>query len=280
MLPDDLRKKVEAIGRRRPRRPPLPPVTGEERTGVPLEKALGARVLERPEGACLLVQRRIEEVLPDADEVEALYRHVLERGACDPDRAARHPHLAALLEREPAELVYLDLEAGGLDSSASVFLAGLMTYADGALTVSQLLARHPSEEGAVVAAAGDILAKRPVLVTFNGRAFDWPCLTARAEFFGVSLAPPALHVDLLHLARGLWKRDLPDCRLTTLEALVCRRHRSGDVPSRRVPAVYRDFLESGDPARLRILLRHNVMDVVSMAELLLAMLLGRDAFGD
>ena len=98
MLPDDLRKKVEAIGRRRPRRPPLPPVTGEERTGVPLEKALGARVLERPEGACLLVQRRIEEVLPDADEVEALYRHVLERGACDPDRAARHPHLAALLE--------------------------------------------------------------------------------------------------------------------------------------------------------------------------------------
>jgi uncharacterized protein YprB with RNaseH-like and TPR domain len=88
---------------------------------------------------------------------------------------------------------------------------------------------------------------------------------------GVRLALPPRHLDLLHLARRRWRDELPDCRLQTLERHVCRRWRSGDVPSDEVPGLYHDYVRDGDPYRLVPVFHHNLLDVITMGEILQAL---------
>jgi len=280
MLPEGLRRRLEALNRGPLRLRPQPPADAPPpRQAVSLLEALGGREVVRAEGPFHLLERPLAEILPDAEHIQATYRHVMVEGAVDLDRAAAHPGLAVCIECRPEDLVFLDLETCGF-SGTPLFLVGLMTYTDGTLTVRQLLARDYSEEAAVVAAAAEMLADRRVLVTFNGRSFDWPHLCERAVVHRVPLAAPAEHVDLLHIARRLWKRDLPNCRLQTLETFVCRRYRTADIPGEKVPDAYHEFVRSGDASRLRLIASHNVMDVVTMAELLVSMLIGRDAFDE
>jgi len=116
-----------------------------------------------------------------------------------------------------------------------------------------------------------------MLVTFNGKSYDAPFLRDRARVHGVSIALPERHLDLLHAARRRWREILPDCRLQTLELRVCRRRRSGDVPGEEVPGLYHDFVRRGDPYRLIPVFHHNMLDVITMAEILRALCDARPA---
>ena len=49
---------------------------------------------------------------------------------------------------------------------------------------------------------------------------------------------------------------------------MCRRWRSGDVPSDEVPALYHDFVRRGNPYRLVPVFHHNLLDVITMGEIL------------
>ncbi|HVP70926.1 MAG TPA: ribonuclease H-like domain-containing protein, partial [Gemmatimonadaceae bacterium] len=82
---------------------------------------------------------------------------------------------------------------------------------------------------------------------------------------------PAIHLDLLHHSRRRWKSELSDCRLQTLERHVCRRLRSGDVPGEEVPGLYHDYVRRGDPYRLIPGFHHNLLDVITMGEILRAL---------
>jgi uncharacterized protein YprB with RNaseH-like and TPR domain len=105
------------------------------------------------------------------------------------------------------------------------------------------------------------------VVTFNGKTFDVPYLRARGAATGVALPDFAWHLDLLHLARRRYRGRLPDCRLQTLEQHVCRRLRGSDVPGSEIPQVYHDFVRTGDARRIAGVLRHNLHDLVTLAEL-------------
>jgi uncharacterized protein YprB with RNaseH-like and TPR domain len=106
------------------------------------------------------------------------------------------------------------------------------------------------------------------LITFNGKSYDAPFLAGRAVVHGVKVALPARHLDLLHASRRRWKGRLSDFRLTTLELHVCRRRRSGDVPGEEVPGLYHDYVRNGDPYRLIPVFHHNMLDVITMGEIL------------
>jgi uncharacterized protein YprB with RNaseH-like and TPR domain len=75
------------------------------------------------------------------------------------------------------------------------------------------------------------------------------------------------HCDLLHHARRLWKRHLPDCRLQTLERFICGRRRVGDISGRDIPLTYHDYVRTGDPTRVHSLLHHNAIDLVTLVQL-------------
>ena len=76
-----------------------------------------------------------------------------------------------------------------------------------------------------------------------------------------------VHVDMLHHARRRWRRQLPDCRLQTLEQLICRRSRAGDIPGHRIPAAYADFVRTGFERDLEAIFYHNAMDLVTFLDL-------------
>jgi uncharacterized protein YprB with RNaseH-like and TPR domain len=180
-----------------------------------------------------------------------------------PEPPASEPDLVALRGLGLEHALFLDLETGGL-SGSPVFLAGTMHWNGTDFVLRQYFARDYAEEPALIAAVAEAARGFHVLVTFNGKTYDAPFLRERALLHGVPLALPGRHLDLLHAARRRWREDLPDCRLQTLELNVCRRRRVGDVPGDEVPGLYH---------------HHNLLDVITMGELLVALCAGTPARG-
>ena len=186
--------------------------------------------------------------------------------AASPDASGSHGH-SRLSAHAPERLLFFDIETAGLGDSA-VFLIGLMLWDGAHFHVRQLLARNLREERSIVAETASSIGRFGALVSFNGKTFDLPFIKNRLQHHGLPPCAEADHIDLLYHARRRWRKQLPDCRLQTLEAHVCRRPRVDDVPSREIPGVYRRFLRDGDPRPLRPVLHHNLLDLVTMAELL------------
>ena len=88
-----------------------------------------------------------------------------------PDKFAAD--LVALRTSFPHRAVYLDLETCGF-AGTMVFLIGLIHWQNDRLTLTQLWARNYAEEKAILQSLWTIVAVNDVLVTFNGKSFDWP----------------------------------------------------------------------------------------------------------
>jgi uncharacterized protein YprB with RNaseH-like and TPR domain len=164
----------------------------------------------------------------------------------------------------PEPEVCFDLETCGF-AGTPLFLVGLLVREPEGLRLTQILARHYGEERAVVAETLERLHRFPNWLSFNGKAYDAPFLAGRAGHHGVAMANPERHRDLLHEARRRYRHELPDCRLQTLESLVLKRFRAGDVPGSEIPALYHDAVKQGRPERLRSVLDHNRHDLITLA---------------
>jgi len=186
------------------------------------------------------------------------------------------PDLVAVAAAGLGRVLFLDLETGGLTTSP-VFLAGTMHWNGETFVLRQYFARHYGEEAPLLAALAEQVRGFEFMVTYNGKSYDAPFLRGRAVTHGVSLALPSRHVDLLHIARRRWRDELPDCRLQTIERHVCGKWRHGDVPSDEVPGLYHDFVRDGDPWRLIPVFHHNLLDVITMGEILHALCGGHPA---
>jgi hypothetical protein len=238
-------------------------------------------------GKFYAIERRAEEFRPapgaldgdaviDGPDLLARYRRLFfGAGLARPETLS--DALRTLALADPGTVTYLDIETLGL-AGEPLFLVGLMRYRGETLRVDQFLARDYSEERALLGAFWEALAGTQCLVTFNGKTFDVPVIQSRSWVWGLFSPPPLpVHVDLLHEARRRWKRDVPNCRLQTLEEWICGRRRLGDIPGCDIPAAYHDFVrarQGTDPAararssrRLQTILHHNALDLVTMAEL-------------
>src|SRR6266852_9151572 len=144
------------------------------------------------------------------------------------DESLSRKTLAALEDSE--KWLFLDTETTGLAGGTGTyaFLIGLAWWDAGALQVEQFFMRDFSEEHAILHEVAARVAERPVLVTFNGKSFDWPLLENRFTMTR-SIAVPRLaaHLDLLHPARALWKLRLGSVRLVELERHVLDAARLG-----------------------------------------------------
>ena len=270
-----LRERLGELARRRRGAADAPPAAANgaaPRRGRP----------RRAEGEEASPSLGVEEFLPGGewrDARGAVYVHERLRSSIEKPRAhwgslggapEGEPDLAALAALGLEHALFLDLETGGLASSP-VFLAGTMHWSGGDFVMRQYFARHYGEEPTLLAALAEAARGFEFLVTFNGKSYDAPFLMSRAIVHGVRIQLPPRHLDLLHPARRRWREELPDCRLQTLERHVCRRVRSGDVPSDEVPALYHDFVRNGDPYRLVPVFHHNMLDVITMGEILRAL---------
>ena len=171
-----------------------------------------------------------------------------------------------------SEFAFLDTETTGLSGGTGTyaFLVGIARFEQGAFHISQFFMRDPSEEQALLSAIEHFLAPCRALVTYNGKAFDMPLLSTRFVAQGW-LRPfqDMVHIDLLHLARRLWRDRLPSRTLGNLEIQILGTSRSlEDVPGWMIPEIYFEYLRSGDARPLQGVFYHNAMDVLSLAALL------------
>jgi uncharacterized protein YprB with RNaseH-like and TPR domain len=167
---------------------------------------------------------------------------------------------------------FLDIETTGLSGGTGTyaFLVGIGRYEGDQFHLAQYFLRDPSEEPAHLLAIEEFLTRCEVLVTFNGKAFDAPLLATRylTQGWHFPLAGVS-HLDLLHLARRLWRDRLPSRTLGSLEAEILGAFRTADdIPGWMIPQMYFDYLHSGDARPLAKVFYHNAMDVISMAALL------------
>jgi uncharacterized protein len=233
-------------------------------------------VVETPQGPHLRIRLPLENLWPCGTQLIAARQEFLQSRLADAQRAVEPslvlaPEFASLIGALPDRAVGLDLETCGLAGSA-LFLIGLFRQIEGHPTIELLLARNYAEESAVLTTLWQTIADHRVLLTFNGKTFDWPMVIERSVRHRLRPGSPVdgfLHLDILHHARRRWRKQLPNCRLQTLEQHVCRRHRADDIPGHRIPAVYADYVRTGFERDMDCVLHHNALDLVTLFDLAL-----------
>ncbi len=239
---------------------PAPPVPESPPSEIP-----GAEVVRGTGGRCCRLTRSVESMLPDVDVLGDLSRGLARLAERDPEDVYPGVRPAAGVRAE--DVVVMDLETTGF-WGCPIFLVGLLLVEEGRLRSVQFLARDYPEERAILAEAAARLTGSRLLVTFNGKSYDVPCLKERSSMHRVrSRAHRLPHVDVLHASRRRWKEELPDCRLQTLEREITGLHRTGDIPSSEIPAVYHEFVATRDAEALRPVLHHARVDVLTTARL-------------
>ncbi|HEY8416870.1 MAG TPA: ribonuclease H-like domain-containing protein [Limnochordales bacterium] len=227
----------------------LPPVDGVEQ-----------RLVSTPFGRVLCLER----VYP-LDHVQG--RVPVEACLRVPRRGWQRLVSRALPETfDAANAAFVDLETTGLarGTGTYAFLVGVGRFTEEGFRVRQYFLRDYPEEPAVMAAVQAELESARGLITFNGRAFDWPLLETRATLNRLRL-PSLPHLDLLYPARRVWRPLTDSCRLADLEATVLGHCRHDDVPGALIPQLYFHYLRTGDPQPLAGVFEHNRLDIVSMA---------------
>lgn len=215
-------------------------------------------------GPLFEVSKHVGEI-PDAAHLsETFRRHLFDdrsplctriRNDCTLDDLACH------------DLVFMDIETTGL-SSSPLFLIGIMVWEETGFVVRQFFARNYAEEAATILRFVEECAPRRLLVTFNGKSFDFPYIRTRAVATGVSFDLAPAHLDLLHVGRRIWKGALPNCKLQTIEKHVCGRSRHGDIPGSDIPDAYHTYVRTNDAWQMVDALTHNTLDLVTLADMM------------
>ena len=180
---------------------------------------------------------------------------------------------ARLRELPIESFAFLDTETSGLAGGTGTyaFLVGVARFDEsGDFILRQFFMRDPSEEPALLEGLAQFLAPARALVTFNGKAFDAPLLATRYRMHNLPVPfTDFAHLDLLPLARRLWRDRLESRALKYLEENILQAPRTiEEVPGYEIPYIYFDYLRDGDARPLKGVFYHNAMDVVAMAALL------------
>ena len=175
---------------------------------------------------------------------------------------------------EPGEPVWasaegigvLDIESLGLHGSGVVaFLVGTGVQRGQVLEAEQHLLVDPAGEAAMLVALAARISAHRLWLTYNGRSFDLPVLSARCivNRLDPSGMQPRIHGDLLGPMRRLFRDRLGACTLRHAEMSILNHHRIDDVPGSEAPSRYRAWIRGAPPAVLGGVVEHNLQDIVS-----------------
>ncbi|WP_010286069.1 ribonuclease H-like domain-containing protein [Kurthia massiliensis] len=166
-------------------------------------------------------------------------------------------------------IVFFDTETTGLKGTGThIFLNGLLTFDEGTFTLKQYVLADPSHEAAFLFES-KFWQRGQSVVTYNGKSFDWPQLEMRWTFHRDVLPPlqKPMHVDLMHMAKRIWKSDVASMKLSAIEHEKLGFTRVGDVPGYLAPVIYLDAVRSGETDALMKVLVHNEYDLLSLVTL-------------
>lgn len=253
-----------------------------------LEEACGVRARSADVGGRKVryFSRRIRPVdfLPQCIDVEREYTSVLRGARQRFDELAASPALCHAADSRPEDLLFVAAEMCG-PAAPWVCLAGVMFCEGSQLVVEQYLARDEGQEPGILQAFAERHAACGVVVTYSGRRSTYKLLRDRCEQHGVDLTAEAwdapagrvraggpAHLELRRQCRQRWKGTLRGSGILPVEQTLLGRHRKGMMARTAVGQAYRDFLATGSAARIPEVLRHNALDLVTMAQLVCLLL--------
>ena len=278
---DELRREIDRLHIFRPARQPRALVYPRGLPG-PRPKPLPRRATG---GECVVLERAVEGMATDSPHGTQAYvisQNILTGdGKLSPlneayrDAVARKDSsfrewLWDVCEADdvgPGDVIMFDLETTGL-SSTPVFLVGAMSWEGDRLVARQFLARNYAEEPAILSMFLEWAATKKLLVSFNGKSFDLPYVRVRAAANGIPFELDMPHFDLLHVSRRAWRDEVPNHKLQTLETHLCGRYRTDDIPGSEIPKAYHDYVRTSNAVEIVEVLRHNLLDLVTLADLM------------
>lgn len=171
---------------------------------------------------------------------------------------------------EASDLFFFDTETTGLGGGAgnTIFLLGQAQVFSDRVVVKQHLLPKPGNEIALYQSFLQGINSK-TLVTYNGKAFDWPQVKTRHTLIrdSVPSLPAFGHFDLFHAARRLWKNELESVRLSNVESEILNITRENDIPGFLAPMIYFQFVKEQNPSIITGVLKHNEIDVLSLITL-------------
>ncbi|USK32267.1 ribonuclease H-like domain-containing protein [Bacillus sp. F19] len=184
------------------------------------------------------------------------------------ERNSLHP--LSSKDHDSFELFFFDTETTGLGGGAgnTIFLLGHAQVFHDKVVVKQHFLPKPGNEVALYQSFLSHVNTK-TLVTYNGKAFDWPQVKTRHTLVReqVPKLPAFGHFDLFHAARRLWKSSLESVKLSIVEKEILGIEREHDVPGYLAPMLYFTFVQSQDPDHIEGVMIHNEIDILSLITL-------------
>lgn len=169
-----------------------------------------------------------------------------------------------------SEILFFDIETCGLSpKTAEVYLIGVSYYQGHTWHIAQFMAENKDHEKEILDSFSDLIKDFKYLIHFNGNRFDIPFIQARCTLHGLN--DPFEGIESFDLYKKIspfkLQLGLPDCKQKTIE-LYLGIDREDKYDGGKLIPVYKDFTESKDPEKLKLLLLHNFEDVKGMFGLL------------
>jgi len=175
-------------------------------------------------------------------------------------------------EIDPRGMLFFDTETTGLAGGTGTvaFMLGFGFIDDAGFQVRIFVLSDLNREEEFLQRVDTFLEERAPAagVTYNGKCFDYPLVETRyilqRRRFPLLELP---HLDFLYPARTIWRHTYPSRRLGFLGDILLGLSRQDDVDGADIPRLYFDFLRSGDPASLEVVMEHNALDLLGLAML-------------
>ncbi|MGD7051275.1 ribonuclease H-like domain-containing protein [Sutcliffiella horikoshii] len=212
----------------------------------------------------------IREVEYDLDYKHGTYRLGDLLPVMDEWQKCEVEHPLSAKGHQAKDLFFFDTETTGLSggTGTTIFLLGYARVLPDKVIVKQHLLPGPGNE---VALYQSFLEKvdYTTLVTYNGKAFDWPQVKTRHTLIRehVPKLPAFGHYDLLHASRRLWKNKLESVRLANVEKEILEIERQDDIPGYLAPMIYFDFVKTHEMQGIKGVMKHNEWDVLTLITL-------------
>ncbi len=165
-------------------------------------------------------------------------------------------------------LAFIDTETTGLrpGSGNLAFLLGVSFHRRGKWHSYQFFLHQYASERVMLRKFWQLVSVFKTVVSYNGRSFDLPLLKSRlrmAEAPEIDLdAIP--HLDLMPIARRMYKGLPSRFRLQDLEKNILGFARPHDLPGAQIPAVYFAFQSRGEASQIAQVAEHHYQDMLTL----------------
>lgn len=163
--------------------------------------------------------------------------------------------------------LFFDIETLGFHRRLHpVVMIGLLIIEPGTTPIiKQWLLDTEEEEPALLQSFFSEIQADSVLVSFNGKRFDWPFLVSRAKKHHI--LPPIIqkHLDLYDFYQGGF--PLLFAKNNTLRELVKPEFVFQSCPSKEIPALLQAHMHKGDEEAAALCFQHNKEDLLSLLHL-------------